>query len=252
MVDQPDLASRGIMASTPSAGATMPDRFSFLGRGIYSAHDAARLTGLDPDRVLRWARGYSFKRHGRVRRYPPLLGAVDGETRTHSLSFHDLIEVLYLEHFSSIGVSVNRLRQYETAARAALGVSHPFATNRFKSDGKRILLDVDTKDGELLDLISEQFESKRLLKRMLRGKFDLNADRIAERWWPLTRRYDVVIDPDRRFGAPISNMSGIPTAVLAAAYKAEGTYQKAAWWFEVPDRAVRHAVTFERRFPVAA
>ena len=65
-------------------------------------------------------------------------------------------------------------------------------------------------------------------------------------------RHDVVLDPERRFGAPISNATGIATVVLSAAFRAERSYRKAAWWYQVPEHCVRDAVRFERRWQPAA
>ncbi len=74
--------------------------------------------------------------------------------------------------------------------------------------------------------------------------FDKNQ---AERWWPLGRRKQVVIDPKRSFGQPIVNEGGVPTVVLADAYRAERSIKRVVAWFDVGKAAVRDAVEYERK-----
>lgn len=195
-------------------------------------------------------RGYWYKLHGVRHRSPPLLGCVDKERgEATSLSFADLIEVLYLEHFSGCGVPTRDLRRAAEVARAELQTPHPFGSHRFRTDGRWILQELETTRGatSLLNLITEQLEPERLLRKMLRGDLDLDGSQLVERWWPLTKRRDVVLDPMRRFGAPISDSAGIPTDILFRTFRAERSYARTARWYGVSDRAVRDAVAFEKK-----
>jgi uncharacterized protein (DUF433 family) len=57
-----------------------------------------------------------------------------------------------------------------------------------------------------------------------------------------------VLDPTRRFGAPIVTGTGITTDTLFAAYEAEGRDRKTtARIFEIDPRQVDVAVRFEER-----
>ncbi len=68
-------------------------------------------------------------------------------------------------------------------------------------------------------------------------------------WWPLGKKdKSVVIDPRRALGRPIITSAGVPTAVWAAAYQAEGQdADVVAHWYDRPKAAVLKAVAFERR-----
>lgn len=228
----------------------MSSDFTYVGRGVYSVAEAARLVHLTPSRVRRWLRGYSYDgRRGRVHA-PPLVGFPDGSRGpARSLSFADLIEVLFLEYFTAHGVSVRMIRTAAEKARQSLATSHPFSTHRFRTDGKWILEEVASESGDarLYNLVTEQQESGRLIRHLLRGDLDLDGRSVVERWWPQGRKRDIVIDPRRRFGAPIVSSVGLPTHVLWSAFRAEGSYRAAAHWYEVPERAVRQAVAFERK-----
>ena len=66
-------------------------------------------------------------------------------------------------------------------------------------------------------------------------------------WFPLGIRFQVVLDPERRFGEPIDPTSGVPTASLAEAFHAENkNAAAAATWFNTSTKAVRDAVRFEQ------
>ncbi|MCA1552586.1 hypothetical protein I6F36_38350, partial [Bradyrhizobium sp. BRP19] len=74
---------------------------------------------------------------------------------------------------------------------------------------------------------------------------------IAVRWWPLGKAKGVVIDPQRQFGQPIDDATGVPTSVLAEAAKAEGSPAAAAKRFMVPLASVHRAVAFEQQLAAA-
>lgn len=223
---------------------------SLLGRGIYGITEAARLVSLPESRVRRWVRGYHTVQKQKRVWMPPLVGvAHPSMPSTESLSFADLIEVLYLEHFTTCGVRVRALRRVMERAKALYQTPHPFGTHRFVTDGGSILeqLADDVDVPSLLNILSGQMESRRLVETMLRGDLDFDQHDIVKRWWPLKRDRDVVVDPGRRFGAPISDSTGIPTSILYRAYRAEKSYRSVASWHEVPWQSVRDAVVFEQR-----
>jgi uncharacterized protein (DUF433 family) len=66
------------------------------------------------------------------------------------------------------------------------------------------------------------------------------------RWFPEESRR-IVVDPARRFGQPVLTREGVPTRILARAYKAEGSYVSVARWYALDVDAVKAAVAFERR-----
>ena len=80
--------------------------FRFIGRGVYSIPEAAALIGLSPSRIRRWTQGYEFYYRGRRKKSQPLIGHVEANRwDASSMSFLDLVEILYLEHFRHAGVS---------------------------------------------------------------------------------------------------------------------------------------------------
>jgi uncharacterized protein (DUF433 family) len=221
-------------------------RFKFVGRGIYPLAEAARLVRIPVRRIVRWTRGYRFRVGSRWHESPPLIAdaVYSSDAGQPYLEFADLIELRFLEAFLRHGVTMRGIRLTSERVRAELG-PRPFSTRRLKTDGRSILMEAagDIGEGALLDILKDQFEFRQVVSPLLKG-MDFQDDEPA-RWWPRLKRGLVVVDPTRRFGAPIIARYGIPTKVLAAAARAEGSVEAAADWYEVSTRAVTAAVEFE-------
>lgn len=69
---------------------------------------------------------------------------------------------------------------------------------------------------------------------------------MPARWWPLGRGKAILVDPARSFGQPIEAETSVPVTTLVAAAEAEGSSEAAAKAWDVPVRAVRRALAFER------
>ncbi len=134
---------------------------SFLNRGIYGLPEAARLTKVSKGRIRRWLKGYDYH-VGKKRRHSDAVwqGDLKSPDGKIAISFLDLIEIRFVEEYLKAGVSWNTMRKVRSKAREELGTEHPFCTNRFVTDGKKILLRElrDCGDQALLDLLSSQRE----------------------------------------------------------------------------------------------
>ncbi|MBI5504220.1 MAG: DUF433 domain-containing protein [Deltaproteobacteria bacterium] len=219
---------------------------AFLGRGIYSVQEAAALTGVSARRLRRWLLGYEFRLHGEPRLSEKILdGELPSINGTSALSFLDLQEARCIAEFRKRGVGWQSLREAHTRGQSDLRTSHPFGTGQFKTVGRRLMWDAATEenDGILLDIARSQTSFRSVLAQFLRGIEFLN-DRPV-RWFPLSGSKRIVIDPRRNFGRPIVKERGVPTAILAQSYDAEGSFEKVSRWYEVDIRSVKDAVRFE-------
>lgn len=208
------------------------------------------MTRVPTARIRRWIRGYQYStRVGDKRSSPPVVHSqidpIDGHV---AIGFLDLIETRFVDAFRSAGVSWRSLRLAHERACELIGSSHPFSTEMFRSDGRHIFADITSETGEpiLLNLASNEFAFKRILAPYLYDGLEF-ADQQAARWWPMGTRRRVVIDPARSFGQPIVAREGLPTAVLANAYRVEKSVEAVARWYDVEKRSVRDAVEFEQR-----
>jgi uncharacterized protein (DUF433 family) len=228
-----------------------------LGRGVYGAAEAIRLINfhrhpdarrrsISPQTIRRWLRGYDYvagddKRHSEPLWVPDYANDDD----TIELSFRDLIELRFVKAFRDVGLGLHTVRACFMRAVEAVHDSRPFSTQRFRTDGKTIFLEITdkVKEGELLDLKQRQNVFHRLVAPSLHD-LEFDADIVA-RWFPLGMSRNVVIDPARSFGRPIVTQGGVPTEILHQAVEVEGSPERVAKLYEVPLKAVRDAIAFQ-------
>jgi uncharacterized protein (DUF433 family) len=221
---------------------------TLLGVGLYTVAEAAGLTGIPAPRIRRWLTGY---RHGPQREQSwsdplwapqlPWLG------RDLTLGFRDLMELRFVASFIAAGISLHGIRRALAIGRQVVGDERPFSTARFQTDGRTIFLQVSNEIEEptLIDLLRRQYAFHRVIEPSFR---DIDfSEGVAEKWWPMTHRSQVVVDPVRNFGHPIVSEHGVPTRAIADAVAAEGSVTKVAKLFQLPPGAVRDALTFERK-----
>src|SRR3989442_8650458 len=163
---------------------------NLLGVGIYTVPEASRLSLVHTRTIHRWIRGYEYRvgedRHWSPQVITPVVPTIDGK---YALSFKDLIEVRFVDAFRKQGVSWKVVRQAAESAKKIFRTSHPFSTKRFQTDGRTILAELATAegDGALLDIVRSQFVFREVLAPYLRGLELSQGDEVI-RWWPLERR----------------------------------------------------------------
>jgi uncharacterized protein (DUF433 family) len=229
-----------------------------LGRGSYSSVESLRLLnfsrpGAPPARpvsrntVSRWLRGYD---HGedRQRHSDPLWRPdyVNPDDQIE-LSFRDLIELRFVKTFRDLGLGLTTIRDCYRRAAEEVQDDRPFSTQKFRTDGKTIFLEITEKDhdGKMIDLKRRQQVFRSFIEPSLRD-LEFDASTVA-RWYPLgISKKSVLIDPSRSFGRPIVR-AGVPTAILAEAVNIEGSVGAVAALYEVTRADIRHALDFEQR-----
>ena len=106
--------------------STSKRSFRFIGRGVYSVPEAARLTGVPAKRIRRWTQGYEWGRFGLRRRTDPVVSnELSAEIGTAALDFADLVEIRFLNAFREHGVSWKTIKIASYRAKELLGV-RPF------------------------------------------------------------------------------------------------------------------------------
>ncbi len=210
---------------------------SKLGLGVYSIPDAAKITGTTTSRLRRW------------------LSAEDGLVQSRfsdgeSVSFLELVELMFIKMFRDENVSLQTIRFAAKKASEKFDTDYPFAVKRFDTDGRTIFATLarsENKDSEMIeDLRHGQYVFRQVIKPFFK-KLEYGGSHDAMKYWPLTKRGRVVLDPRRNLGQPIDAATGVPTRVLYDAFVSAGeNTTDAASWFEVPVSAVEKAVAFER------
>jgi uncharacterized protein (DUF433 family) len=225
-----------------------------LGIGLYTIPEAARLLKVPVGRLRRWAHGYSFAR-GRVaepvfrRDYPEL-------AKQGILTFQDLIELCLVSQFRQAGVSMRTIRTTARWAADQFETNHPFAIQRFHTDGKRLFAEMElpTEKGVPRRVYQELPTCQYVLDQIAESffkKLDYEAD-IVSHYWPLGKDRSVVLDPARSFGEPIDVGSGVPTRLLYDMNRSGESVAEVADWFRVEPEAVRAAIEYEQSLARAA
>ncbi|HLG13375.1 MAG TPA: hypothetical protein VJH03_02475 [Blastocatellia bacterium] len=225
----------------------------------YTVALASRLTGLGPDRIRRWVRGYTYEYHepvtGEARlitKTPVLL------TRTDQgdpfVSFLELIDLLFIKKFLDQGVSLQRLRSALNEATVIVGRRH-FAEQIFFTDGRSIYLKVrdNPKADSILQLLSGGQWVIAPVIRQIAKQIDFDeALGFAERWYPLGRKRPIVIDPLVSFGAPSILGKGVRTTNVYDMFLAEGKRSTSvAQWLDLDELEIDAAVEFETQLKAA-
>lgn len=228
-----------------------------LATGFYTISDAARLIEVgNAERIRGWLRALTSAEVNPVLRldFPPTDGCQD-------LSFIDLIEVRYVEHFRAQGVQVSALRQAAERFRDLVGTAHPFASARvhLSADGGedilRVLRETAQQAGDPVLLgLTERAGLEPLIRETLAPGMTFDADSLLPTTWaPRAVRYpDIVMNPRVAYGQP-ATPGGVPTATAVEVYEAEGrNLDEAAGWLGIPVQEVARAVAFEQDLDRAA
>lgn len=223
-----------------------------IGIGLYSFREASRLSHVKSQTIRRWVHGYRYSQNNVTRVSSPVWESdaptIEGQD---GISFFDLIEVRFVAAFRSFGVPWPEIRRAANEAREVFNTRHPFANERFRTDGRYIFLEMAKEPGHeakgrLLQLGRSQYAFDKVIRPSLRGVEYI--EEMAARWYPLHPKKQVVLDPKRSFGQPIVNKEGVPTEVLAKSALVEGSPRRTASIFDVSVSSVEAAVFFEEQF----
>lgn len=233
-----------------NAPSPSPDTF---GVGLYSFADAARFIGARSRDLRRWMQGYTTTRDGRPQRYGALWASQLSDADIDGIGFRDLIELRFIQTFVAGGVPLFLIRRTIEELKDRLGQTYPFTSTTFKTDGRRIFMEIVDRSGDptLVDVVKRQNVMPKVIGPSLREGVELDLD-AATRWYPVSRSKAIVLDPRRSFGQPILAESGVPTIAIAGAVTAEDNdLARVARLYEISTADVRRAVAFEQQAAVA-
>ncbi len=216
---------------------------SWLGRGVYGVPEAARYTGLHPNRVRSWfTTRPSGMRHG-----PLFLSDYPIIDNNYGVSFLDLIDVLVAGQLRQHGVSMPSVRRVYTKLQEKLNTPHPFCHHRFYTDGRTIIIAESDKMDD--DSLAEALSSQMLYSsyRSVLQKMEYSETTEHTKRWNIAR--GVVIDPVHSFGKPVVKDTSTTTFVLFNQFYAnDEDAAMVADMFHVGEADVNCAVEFEEQY----
>lgn len=216
--------------------------------GFYTVSEAARLLGIQSgQKVTRWLLPTASGKNAVVERDYAKIG------RENEISFLDLIEIKFFEHFRKANISMQSLRVAARNARDSLLVSHPFATSsvKFQSDRRRIFLETarETGDRELLDLMSKQNVMYGIIEQSFASDLSFDASGLARLWQPaLDIAPNVIVSPAFAFGRPVISERRVPTRIIFESWRAhDENVDEVVDWLQLDADSVEEAIRFEQR-----
>ena len=69
---------------------------------------------------------------------------------------------------------------------------------------------------------------------------------LVRRWWPMSKRVGVVIDPEYGFGLPVVEGTGIRTEIIAERDVAGDSIEEITYDFGVTPAQIKDALFYER------
>lgn len=223
----------------------MTDRPDPLLAGFFTVAEAARLLRMgNSARIKAWLGGWSRSASGPV---------IDRDFAGSDVSFLDLMELRFVDHFRRQGVTMPTIRRAAAQLRLEWSVKHPFAypnSAKYLTDRRRIFAQAAEAEGDTRtwDLASNQYEMWTAIENIVAKyvAFDPVSE-IAQSWRPLGSDFpNVVVDPRLAFGRPVIGRRPTPTGALFQQWKAEGgQVDRVASWFRVEPAEVTEAVDFE-------
>jgi uncharacterized protein (DUF433 family) len=210
----------------------------YVGVGIYTVPDAARLVGVEYQKLRRWI-GDERGHDAVIQRQFPDEGIV---------TFMELMELHFIRLFRREGVSLQTIRRAACEAARKFRTDHPFAVKRFDTDGRSIFATLTSRETDE-HVVEELKHGQLVFEQIIRPFFrKIEYDTEGTRYWPMEVTGRVVLDPARRFGHPIDSETGVPVDVIIDALRADGGQDArvVARWLEVPLEAVEAAIRFEK------
>ncbi len=233
---------------------------SVIGRGAYTIPEVSRLLRLNPKlrdiampaSIRRWAYGYNR----RSQKYTPAIGSEEFSRQTDTLSFLEVIEVMFIASSLAGGTKWPKVREAARVASRLLATEpHPFAHREWFADPHAIYLKLGRQEDEaiLVEMAGHaQIAMEGLLKVYLKQIRFNKVSGLADAWYPLGPDHPVVIDPQFSFGRP-TVVAGVRTDILAGHARGGDSVSDIAYWYQVPEHEVEAAIRFEDRLrPIAA
>lgn len=213
-----------------------------LGKGIYSVPEAAAILNMPVNKVRRW-----------IKKYWELdfLQGADasytwGERREKAFPFLTLIEIIAVDSFREIGVSFSKIKLAHSKLSEILDTNYPFAHAELMTDGKRIfhkyldesLLEVDEK---------QQFSFTQLVAPYCQKIDFQDKTQLAERFWPLGKDHDIVVDPHHSFGQPVIKGTNTTVETIYSMLNAGESPDFVASIYDLNLKAVEDVMSFMKR-----
>jgi len=163
------------------------------------------------------------------------------------LTFLDLVQLRVVRALRGETLSLQSIREAAETAVDLFDTSHPLASVRLKTDGRRIFSRLLESDADVL------VELARPAQSALRADFEESLREIsyatetglANRWYVAGPDGGVVIDPRISFGTPVVVRANVPTHIIREQGRSAPDPERLAQWFQLDAKQVKDALRYE-------
>jgi uncharacterized protein (DUF433 family) len=220
-----------------------------LDLGAYRYAEAARLAQTNPQTIVAWLR---LIEADQAKLRP------EAAERVKLLSYLQLLELALVVRFRQSGVRLADLADLHRALtrRDVLGEAvdpasrHPFVLRSFKRSGPREC----ARRGTTLRCALRHVQGDDTWNLLI-GEFFEQVDfdeRLIVRWYPRGRKQGVVVDPQRGFGTPVIDGSGIPTYIISERRASGEEIEELADDYGLTIQQIAAALAFEQAIAMRA
>jgi uncharacterized protein (DUF433 family) len=217
------------------------ETIDLLSRRLYSFGQVDSLLWLKSGTAQRWIDGYSRGGHS----YPPVVRVET--TGDEVVTWGEFVETRYLAYYRNAGVPILRLRPAIERLRIEFNTLYPLATAKPFVAGKELVHRIEDEIGLAGALRLVVSRSGQLLLNPHAEEFldsvEFGADDVVARIRPLGKNTRVVMDPLRKFGAPV--VRAVSTEVIAESIRAGDSREMIADLYELEAEDVDEAIRYE-------
>jgi len=208
-----------------------------IGGGVYLAKDVSKILSLPYPKVRHWLFELWDKKFADNWNYS------FGEKGNKAIDFHTLIEFYIFYQLRENGVTSQQIQKVHKELSKDFGTKYPFAHAKFSTDGKDVWY-------EKFDVLvkangKKQIDIKPIIIPFLKN-IDFGKNNIAERYFPLTKTKNVVIDPNHQFGQPTILGTNIKTQSIFSLYKGGESKSTISDLYNISIKKVSDAIEFHK------
>ncbi len=218
-----------------------PDLDGWRTRPMYTVRQAAKFAKVHPTTIRRWLHGYKAPEYGMQPVFGPGLPKTEQPTE---ISFLMLAEILVVLRFRKKGVTLERLRHAHDYAKRNLGIEHPFASLKLKTDGVHIFQEFEREEPgpHLLSLDKGgQWALPGPVVQLIE-EFGFESDLLVARWSPAGRDVPIVVDPLYAAGKPTIRSRGVTIETIYKMFRSGYDIEFIASDFDLDPKIIQSAL----------
>jgi len=209
-----------------------------FGTGIYTTPEVASILGLPRQKVKRWLNEYWNGLFNEAR-------YSEGVGLEQVTNFHTLIEFFTFYQLREKGISAQKIIKAHNVLAKLLKTYYPFATSNILTDGKKVLF-----TGEIGEIIKADESLQIYINQVIEPfcqRIEFDKNKLAQRFFPLGKEHDVIIDPRRKFGQPVVGNTNILTETVYNLFRANEPVEVIANLYDLSIDQINDAIQFHRR-----